>query len=111
MTAAEGKWKDHLSRVEITGGDLGDRTKFYKALYHVAVQPMIASAVDGGYLKFPRATPAVTDNPDEPIYTVFSLWDTYRMVHSLLALLYAERQLGVIRTIVDMSRSGNPPKW
>jgi len=32
-------------------------------------------------------------------------------VHSLLTLLYPERQLDMIRTIVDMSRSGNPPTW
>ena len=45
-------------------------------------------------------------------YTVFSLWDTYRNVSTLMTLLYPERQLDIIRTMLDMYReNGWLPKW
>ena len=45
-------------------------------------------------------------------YTVFSLWDTYRNVHQLLTLVYPERQLQMVRSMLDMYREhGWLPKW
>ena len=45
-------------------------------------------------------------------YTVFSLWDTYRNLHPLLTLLYPEKQLDMVRSMVDMYREwGWMPKW
>lgn len=45
-------------------------------------------------------------------YTVFSLWDTYRNVHQLLTLVYPERQLDMVNTMIDMYREhGWLPKW
>ena len=45
-------------------------------------------------------------------YTVFSLWDTYRNVHQLLTLVYPERQMEMVRTMLDMYREhGWLPKW
>lgn len=45
-------------------------------------------------------------------YTVFSLWDTYRNVSQLMTLLFPERQVEIIRTMVDMYKeSGWLPKW
>src|SRR5699024_11079536 len=45
-------------------------------------------------------------------YTVFSLWDTYRAVHQFLTLLYPDKQLDMVRSIVDMYKEGGwLPKW
>ena len=45
-------------------------------------------------------------------YTVFSLWDTFRNVHQLQSLLYPERQLDMVRSMVDMYKeSGWLPRW
>jgi predicted alpha-1,2-mannosidase len=45
-------------------------------------------------------------------YTVFSLWDTYRNVHQLLTLVYPEKQMGMVNTMLDMYREwGWLPKW
>ena len=45
-------------------------------------------------------------------YTVFSLWDTYRNVHQLMTLAYPERQIDMVRSMVDMSKEwGWLPKW
>ena len=45
-------------------------------------------------------------------YTVFSLWDTYRNLHQLMTLVYPERQMDMINTMLDMYREhGWLPKW
>jgi predicted alpha-1,2-mannosidase len=45
-------------------------------------------------------------------YTVFSLWDTYRNLHQLLTLVYPERQIDMLRSMVDMSKEwGWLPRW
>ena len=47
-----------------------------------------------------------------PRYTVFSLWDTYRNVSQLMTLLYPDKQLGMVRSMVDMYKEwGWMPKW
>lgn len=108
--SAERAWQQVLERVEVEGGSPEDRRAFYSALYHLAIHPNIASDVDGGYLRYPAGEPATSD-PEQPRYTVFSLWDTYRSLHPLLTLLYPERQLGMLRTLADMATSGAPPRW
>ena len=45
-------------------------------------------------------------------YTVFSLWDTYRNLHQLETLLYPDRQVEMVRSMIDMYREwGWMPKW
>ena len=45
-------------------------------------------------------------------YTVFSLWDTYRNLHQLMTLVYPERQMDMVNTMLDMYREhGWLPKW
>ncbi len=51
-------------------------------------------------------------DPSRSRYTVFSLWDTYRNVSTLMTLLFPERQLDIIRTMLDMYKeNGWLPKW
>ena len=45
-------------------------------------------------------------------YTVFSLWDTYRNLHQLMTLLYPERQLDMVRSMIGIYEEwGWMPKW
>ena len=45
-------------------------------------------------------------------YTVYSLWDTYRNLHQLMTLVYPEKQIEMVRTMVDMYKEhGWLPKW
>jgi predicted alpha-1,2-mannosidase len=45
-------------------------------------------------------------------YSVFSLWDTYRNLHQLMTLVYPERQLDMVRSMVSMYKEwGWMPKW
>ena len=107
--AARESWSDYLSRIEVTGGTEDQRTVFYTALYHALIHPNILQDYNGEYpaMESPEIK-TTTGNR----YTVFSLWDTYRNVHQLMTLLYPDRQLEMIRTMIDMYKeSGWLPKW
>ena len=108
--AARRRWNDDLSRIRIEGGTEEQRTVFYTALYDALIHPNLLSDVNGEYPHMERS--GETGVADGDRYTVFSLWDTYRNVHQLLTLVYPERQLDMVRSMVAMSREwGWLPKW
>lgn len=103
------RWNDDLSRILIEGGTEEQRTVFYTALYHTLMHPNLLQDVNGQYPAI-EGNEILTTQGDR--YTVFSLWDTYRNVHQLLTLVYPERQLQMIRSMLDMYREhGWLPKW
>ena len=108
---AEDKWREDLSRVRVHGGSRDQVTVFYTALYHTLIHPNVLNDVNGEYpLMESDGIGKVPDGHDR--YTVFSLWDTYRNLHQLMTLLYPERQLDMVRSMVDISREwGWMPKW
>lgn len=107
--AARTQWNNDLSRIQVEGGTKDDKTVFYTGLYHVLIHPSILQDVNGEY---PAMESLKTMKTAGNRYTVFSLWDTYRNVHQLLSLVYPERQLDMVRTMIDMYKeSGWLPKW
>ena len=108
--AARTRWNDDLSRIRVEGGTEAQQMVFYTALYHALIHPNLLSDVNGEYPLMERSGEAgVTDGER---YTVFSLWDTYRNVHQLLTLVYPERQLDMVRSMIGMYEEwGWMPKW
>ena len=108
-TAARETWNKDLSRVEIEGGSKDERTIFYTGLYHLLIHPNILQDVNGEY---PQMESLQVGHTKGNRYTVFSLWDTYRNVSTLMTLLYPDRQIDIIRTMIDMYKeNGWLPKW
>lgn len=106
---ARGKWNSDLGRIRVKGGTDEQKRVFYTALYHTLIHPNILSDVNGEY---PLMESFGNGKKNYDRYTVFSLWDTYRNVHQLLTLVYPERQLDMVRSMVDMSKEwGWLPKW
>src|SRR5262249_52836245 len=106
--AAQAAWEDALARAVVQGGTDDERTIFYTALYHALLHPSLASDVDGGFVRF-RGGVATGDRRR---YHVFSLWDTYRGLHPLLALLFPARQKEMAQSLADMTvEAGVPPRW
>lgn len=106
---AESVWREELSRIEIKGGRKEDRIKFYTALYHCYLAPNLFSDIDGQYrghdLKIHKAD-------GYSIYTVFSLWDTYRALHPLMTIIQQKRTSDFIRTFLDIYEQGGLlPVW
>ena len=102
-------WNKALSCAAIEGGTDDQRTVFYTALYHTLMHPNLLNDVNGDY---PAMESDTILNTATDRYTVFSLWDTYRGVHQLMTLLYPDKQLDMVRSMVEMYReSGWLPKW
>jgi predicted alpha-1,2-mannosidase len=108
-TAASTMWNKDLSKVQVEGGTKDEKTIFYTGMYHLLIHPNILQDVNGEY---PMMESLKIGHTTGNRYTVFSLWDTYRNVSTLMTLLYPERQLDIIRTMLDMYReNGWLPKW
>lgn len=108
-TAADREWETALSRIRVSGGTADQRTVFYTALYHALIHPSVLNDADGRY---PLMNGAGTGRTSGTRYTVFSLWDTYRNLHPLLTLAYPERQVAMVRSMLDIYReSGWLPRW
>lgn len=106
---ARNRWNDDLGRIQVEGGTKEQKTVFYTGLYHALIHPNILQDVNGQYPQM-EGDQILTTQGDR--YTVFSLWDTYRNLHQLMTLVYPERQINMVRTMIDMYREhGWLPKW
>ncbi|MEN7548652.1 GH92 family glycosyl hydrolase [Rapidithrix thailandica] len=107
---AETAWEQQLSRIEVEGGSNEDKTVFYTALYHSLIHPNIFQDVNGEYSAANQSY--VGKNTSGTRYNVFSMWDTYRWYGQLMTLVYPERQLNIVRSLLDFYKeSGHLPKW
>ena len=106
---ARKKWNEDLSRILVEGGTEEQKGVFYTALYHTMIHPNILQDVNGQYPQMEGDKILTTDRNR---YTVYSLWDTYRNFHQLMTLVYPERQMDMVRTMLEMYREhGWFPKW
>ena len=109
--AAQDAWEAALGRIRVEGASDADKTTFYTALYHALLHPSLAGDVDGSHQRF-GGNGTVDVDPDHPRYHVFGLWDTYRTVHPLLALVYPDVQRPMVRSLLDMTiEASAPPMW
>ena len=109
-TEARARWNADLGRIRVEGGTEEQRKVFYTALYHALIHPNLVSDVNGEYPLMERSGEVGVTEGER--YTVFSLWDTYRNVHQLLTLVYPERQVEMVRSMIDISREwGWMPRW
>ena len=106
---ARNKWNEDLKRISVKGGTEDQKTVFYTAMYHTLIHPNVLQDVSGQYPQM-EGEKILTTNRNR--YTVFSLWDTYRTVHQLMTLVYPERQMDMIHTMMGMYKEhGWFPKW
>ena len=109
--AASEAWESDLARIKVSGGTERDKEVFYSALYHALIHPSVLNDVNGEYPLMENdgvgCVPA-----GQTRYSVFSLWDTYRNLHQLMTLVYPERQLDMVRSMISMYKEwGWMPKW
>jgi predicted alpha-1,2-mannosidase len=101
-------WYEKLSKVEVNGAK-DDMVKFYSALYHCYIAPNLYSDVDG---KYRGHDGQVHTAEGFKVYTVFSLWDTYRALHPLMTILEPGSTNDFIRTFLDIKEKGGLlPVW
>jgi predicted alpha-1,2-mannosidase len=101
-------WRNKLQKIEVEGGSDDEKTKFYTALYHTMVAPNLFSDVNGEY----RGMDRQVHKADHDVYTVFSLWDTFRAAHPLYTIIEPERTLDFIKTfLLHFEQGGRLPVW
>ena len=109
--AAAASWESDLSRILVNGGSEKDKEVFYTALYHALIHPNVVNDVNGEYPLMENDGVGKVGEGEER-YTVFSLWDTYRNVHQLMSLVYPEKQVNMVRSMIGMYKEwGWMPKW
>lgn len=107
--SAANQWEEALSRIDVETDNEEQKVIFYTSLYHSLLMPMTFSDQNGEYVKMGGEEIGIADYTR---YTAFSLWDTYRTVHPLLTLVYPERQLDMVKSMIGMyDESGWLPKW
>lgn len=103
-------WNSYLSKIDVTTANETDKTIFYTAMYHTAVSPNLFTDVDGRYLGMDLKVHQ--GNVDRPVYTVFSLWDTFRALHPLYSIIDPQLNNNFIRSLLLKSREGGVfPMW
>jgi len=107
--SASDKWEEELSKIQVEGKKKDDLITFYTALYHTMLAPNIFSDVDGGYTGMDKK---IHYAKNFTMYTVFSLWDTFRALHPLLSIIDKKRTNDFINSMLaKFEESGLLPVW
>ncbi len=89
------EWRKYLGRIGLSGKDADMRKALATAMYHLCVQPNL-----------------ISDVGDEPRYSTFSLWDTFRDAHPLYEQLTPEMVPDFVNSLLAHWRKwGYLPRW
>ena len=94
---AEAAWERELACIDIDGTE-AEKTMFYTSLYHTMINPSVYMDVDGLYRGLDHELHRAEGFTN---YTVFSLWDTYRAEHPLLALLKPHQAEDMVASMLE----------
>ena len=107
---ADSTWETALGKLRVEGGTDEQKRCFYTALYHCMTSPYLWSDADGRYRGTDNQIHTV--DPGREVYTVFSLWDTYRALHPLLTQIEPERTVDFVYTAMkNFEQGGELPMW
>lgn len=107
---ARDAWNSYLSKVDIQTEDEEKKRVFYTAMYHTAISPALFTDVDGRYRSLDREIRTAQEG--KPMYTIFSLWDTFRALHPLLTILEPEQNSLYINSLLNQYQEGGIlPMW
>ena len=105
---AEDAWNAKLNKIQVKGGTPEQQRIFYTALYHSYVAPYVFNDADGNY----RGMDGQVHHADHNVYTVFSLWDTFRALHPLMTILEPDMTNDFIKTFqLQYEQGGRLPVW
>ena len=108
--AADQTWEQALGKLKVEGGSKEQKRCFYTALYHCMTAPYLWSDEDGRYRGTDNKIHVVDEGRE--VYTVFSLWDTYRALHPLLTQIEPERTVDFVYTAMKQyEQGGELPMW
>jgi len=107
--SAQRSWEAELGKIQVEGGTEEQCRTFYTALYHALLAPNTFSDVDGRYRGMDGR---IHEAKGYTMYTVFSLWDTFRAEHPLLTIIDPERSRDLVKSLIEKYKeSGVLPVW
>ena len=119
--AAVKKWQRALN-FDVKGGTADQKEIFYTALYHTKIAPQVHQDVTGefrgmgkGSIRNGEGNYSITygqATEEQPNFSVYSLWDTFRALHPLKTITEPERAVQYAKNMVQKwQESGLLPKW
>lgn len=110
-TETREKWNQWLSKIEVPATENeDDLAVFYTALYHTAIAPNLFTDADGRYLGMDRKPKQGTTA--DPVYTIFSTWDTFRALHPLMTVIDPKLNDAFLRSLLLKAKEGGIlPMW
>jgi len=107
--SAHNIWTSELGKIDVQGGSADEKAIFYTALYHTSISPNLFSDVDG---RFRAMDKSIRQSEGKDIYTVFSLWDTFRSFNPLKTILDPIRTNDFVHTLLcKYDEGGTLPMW
>ncbi len=101
-------WKTELSKIAVTSKNNTVLTNFYSAFYHTLIHPSLWSDVDGKFRTFDNKI----ETASTKMYSVFSLWDTYRAAHPLYTISHPEMVPAFANSFLSQYKvTGRMPMW
>jgi predicted alpha-1,2-mannosidase len=102
-------WAQVTSAITFEGATAQEDAMREAALVHAFLMPTVVSDADGRYRAFEGTA---TKRASFPVVSDLSLWDTYRTLHPLYAMIAPERAASAVNSLVAMHEDlGYFPKW
>lgn len=109
MRNAQVRWRTELSVIQAYTTDKEVLHNLYTGLYHSYIHPSLWTDVDGRYRDF-NAT--IQQSTTGDLYSVFSLWDTYRGANPLYTIFQPKRTSQFIESFYQQAKTtGLLPVW
>jgi predicted alpha-1,2-mannosidase len=106
---ADNAWQKELSTIKATSKNDKNLTVYYTAMYHALLNPSTLSDVDGNYIGRDGKIHTVKDGC---MYTVYSLWDTFRAENPLYTIIDSKKANDMVKSLVQKSDEyGLLPVW
>ena len=105
--SAEDAWEAELNKIKVTSGDVAFKETFYTAAYHCYFAPFRFDDALGNYSGADRKI-----HSEKNIYTLSSLWDTYRAAAPLFTFTQTKILPDIINSYLEFYRQhGLLPSW
>lgn len=106
---ASKEWNKRLNKIIVEGGTEDQKTVFYTALYHSLICPNLFNDINNMYIGMDNQLHTKTS---QNMYTVFSLWDTFRATHPLFTIIEPKLAVEFVNSLLQKyNESGMLPIW
>jgi predicted alpha-1,2-mannosidase len=106
---ADNEWNKALSSISVETENNDNKKTFYTALYHALLAPNTFSDIDGSYIGMDKKIHTIKNRD---MYTVFSLWDTFRAENPLLTIIDKKRAQDMVEALIlKYKENGLLPVW